>query len=121
MTTLSDTLQLDPATHDLMLDGSNNLAIQHASAAIAQDVASVALTYSGECWFDTSLGIPYMQVMLGQNLNPALFSSIYDAAALTVPNVVAAQTSFNALTPERKITGTVKVIDTTGQSMNAHF
>jgi hypothetical protein len=118
---LANTILLNPTTWDLTLDSSGNIAMQTASAAIAQDVASVIQSFQGECWFDTSQGLPYFAQILGQDVNAALFASLYNQAALTVPNVVSAFTSFTGVTSARKLSGTVEVIDTTGQSMNASF
>jgi hypothetical protein len=121
MATLFDTLQLDTSTWDLMLDSSRNIAVQTGSAAVAQDVASIVQTFQGEVWFDTAQGIPYFTQILGQPVNGPLFEALYNQAALTVPGVVSAFTSFTGVSSARKLTGTVEVIDTTGQSMNAHF
>ena len=120
MNGLNDTLQLSPAW-DLMLDASGNIAVQAGSAAVAQDVASAVQTYQGECWFDTSQGLPYFTQILGQAVNVSLFAALYDQAALAVPGVVKAQTTFTAVAAARKLSGVVAIIDTYGQSINAHF
>jgi len=117
---LNDTIKLSDAW-DLTLDNLGNIAVEKTSAAISQDVASAVLTYQGEVWYDTTAGLPYFAVILGKPLNAPLFASLYNAAALTVPGTVQAQTTFDALTPERKLVGTVKVTDTEGQSLNATF
>ena len=106
---------------DLMLTGTGDLAVQQESDAIAQDVASAVQTYQGEVWFDTTVGVPYFTSIFGQTLNQPLFSAIYNAVALTVPNVVAAQTTFEGLTVDRKLIGTVQVIDTNGAALNVSF
>lgn len=115
------TLKLDSSTWDLTLDGLNNIAIQTESYAVIQDVSSAVLTYQGEVWFDTTIGVPYFDQILGKPLNAPLFGAYYDQAALLVPDVVKATTSFAQLGTSRKLDGTVKVIDTKGQSLNATF
>jgi hypothetical protein len=120
MTTLYNTIALSPSW-DLDLDGSNNIAIQTGSAAIAQDVASAVLTFQGEVWFDTTQGIPYFAKVLDQSFSPSFFALLYNNAALTVPNVAAVQTAFNSLGPSRTLTGTIEVIDANGKTLNAHF
>lgn len=117
---MNTTLQLS-SSWDLMLDGHGNIAMIGDSAAIAQDVGSAVYTFLGEVWFNTSVGLPYFAQILGQPLNAPLFSSLYNQIALTVPNVVKAQTTFTALTPTRRLSGTIKVIDTAGQAIDAQF
>ena len=127
MTTLYDTLALDydrlaPTKFwDLTLDNGNNIGTQPGSYAIAQDVASALQTYLGEVWFDTTVGLPYFTQVLNGPTNVPLIASLFNRAAKTVPNVVDAQSTLAGITSSRKLTGVVKVIDTTGQSMNAHF
>ena len=115
------TIALTSAGWDLTLDSAKNIALQADSQAVSQDVASVLRTFQGECWYDTGQGLPYFTQILGEGLNTPLFAAAYNAAALTVPDVVKAQTTFTALTVDRKLSGTVEVIDTYGQSINAHF
>jgi hypothetical protein len=115
------TLQLNPTTWDLMLDPSNNIALLSDSEAVAQDVACVLRTFQGECWFNTTQGVPYFQQVLGQPYNMTLMAALYRAAALTVPDVVQAQATFTAPSSSRILSGTVEVIDTAGQALNAHF
>lgn len=116
---------LNPATGaptwDLLVDNRGNIALATGAAAVAQDVASAVQTYQGECWFDTTQGLPYFTSLLGQSYNAPLFAALYSQAARTVPGVVLAQTTFTGLNSARKLTGTVSVIDTTGQALNAHF
>lgn len=118
---MSDTLQLNLTTWDLMTNGYGNIAMQTGSAAIIQDVSSALKTFKGEAWYDASLGVPYFSTLLGQPLNVPLFTGIYNSVALTVPGVVSAQTTFTALSPTRKLMGTVEVIDTYGQALGATF
>ena len=115
------TIQLNSTTWDLTLDPSNNIALQTGSAAIAQDVASVLRTFQGECWFDTSQGVPYLPEVIGQPYNTTLMSALYRQAALTVPDVVEATATFTSPSTARILSGTVEVIDTAGQLLNAHF
>jgi hypothetical protein len=116
-----DTLKLDPTTWDLTLDGSGNIAVQRESYAIAQDVGSAIQAIQGECWFDTTQGLPYFTSILGQSVNTPLFVAYYNQAAMTVPNVTRATTAFNGVSSARKLTGTVQVIDTYGETLNASF
>ncbi len=119
--TMHTTIQLDPVAWDLMLDGEKNIALQTESAAVAQDVASVLRTFQGECWYDTTQGVPYLQDILGQPFNPTLLGAVYRQAALTVPDTVEATAIFTSPSTARILGGTVEVIDTAGQLLNAHF
>ncbi|SAK96403.1 hypothetical protein AWB75_07010 [Caballeronia catudaia] len=77
---------------------------------VAQDVASAIRTFRGECFYDTTLGIPYWQAVLGQ-LPPASFiRSELVHAALTVPNVTSANVTQLVLS-SRKCAGEIAVTD----------
>ena len=114
------TLKLDPGTWDLTVDAFGNIAADGTSYAVAQDVASSVRTFQGELFYDTTQGIPYHLAVLGQNFSQSLAQAYAEQAALTVPGVTAAQASVG-VDPSRRLTGSVKVIDETGQSLNAHF
>jgi hypothetical protein len=58
------TLLLDRSLWDLTLDINGNIAMASEPYAIAQDVASACRTFLGECYYDTSQGVPYFQGML---------------------------------------------------------
>lgn len=83
-----NTLLLDLTFWDLVLDSSGNIAVASAPYAIAQDVASSIKTFSGEVWYNSLLGIPYFQDILGQNPPVSLFQAYMVGAALLVPDVV---------------------------------
>ena len=84
-----DTLLLDQSTWDLVIDASGNIAVCSAPYALSQDVASAARTWAGEVWFDTTVGVPYEQI-LGQRPPASLVQTEMVKAALTVPGVVQA-------------------------------
>ena len=66
------TLLLDRTAWDLVLDANGNIACATEPYQIAQDVASAIRTFRGECFYDTTLGLPYWSNILGQ-LPPASF------------------------------------------------
>jgi hypothetical protein len=114
---LMDTLLLAVDTWDLVLDASGNIALASAPYALAQDVASAIKTFLGEVWYDTTLGIPYFQQILGKTPPIALFQEYMVQAALTVPGVVSATCvieSFSAVT--RAVTGQVQFKDNSGNT-----
>ena len=114
-----NTIQLS-AAWDLEPDANKNIALASGPGAIAQDVASAISTFLGEVYYDTTQGIPYFSKVLGQEYSPSLAQALLVQAALTVPGVVSAQAKITGFV-NRKIGGTVTVIDTTGQSLGVTF
>lgn len=108
------TLLLDRSNWDLVLDASGNIAVAAEPYALAQDAASAARTFAGECYFDTTVGVPYLEDVLGKNLPISILKQLIINAALTVPNVVAAQFFIAALT-NRTVTGQIQVVSQIGQ------
>jgi len=62
-----NTLYLLPDTWDLVLDSSANIAMATNNYSLAQDAASAIKTFYGEAYYDTTLGIPYKTLILGEN------------------------------------------------------
>lgn len=117
---MTKTLLLDQAAWDLVLDGSGNIALASEPYAIAQNVATACRTFVGECIFDTTLGIPYWEQVLGK-LPPEQYvrQQLIDAA-LTVPEVVEVTPVLLAPT-DRGIGGQLQIVDTSGQSTTVNF
>lgn len=115
------TILLDRSSWDMVLDLNGNIAVADVPYALAQDAASAIKTFLGECWYDTTLGVPYFDQILGQAPpTVSLMRAKFEAAALTVPGVVSAKcfiTSFTA----RKIGGQVQVTDAAGNVTTAAF
>lgn len=120
-----DTWLLDQETWDICLDANGNWAIASAPYSLAQDVATAVRTVLGECWYDTTLGVPWLsngdQNILGNPLNVTVFQELMVKAALeAVPAtadvyVVSAKcviTSFNRTT--RVVLGQIQFVDSTG-------
>ena len=84
------TLLLDTQTWDLVLDASGHIAVAAPPYALAQSVACAARTWLGEVWYDTTVGVPYDQI-LGQRPPAALVQASMVAAAMSVPGVLKAQ------------------------------
>ncbi len=113
-------LSSESANWDLTVDASGNIAVVTGPTAVAQNVASALKTFLGEVFFDTTLGVPYFQQILGQEYSLSLLQAQFNAQALSVSDVVDAETTITSLT-DRTVSGIVKFIDTTGQQNNAHF
>ncbi|MHB8283480.1 MAG: hypothetical protein ACYDD1_02280 [Caulobacteraceae bacterium] len=112
------TLLLDLENWDLCIDASGNIALAAEPYAIAQDVASAVRTFQGECWYDTTKGIPYLTGVLGQAPSPAYYKAQVIAAALTVPTTASAVCYLSAIVG-RQLTGQVQVTTTDGVTVIA--
>jgi hypothetical protein len=108
------TLLLDVQAWDLVLDANNNIAVASEPYSLAQDAASAIKTFLGECYWDTTVGVPWMQSL------PLLKAQLV-AAALTVPDVASAIAFISAFT-NRTISGQIQVVSaTTRQTSVANF
>lgn len=105
------TLPLTISTWDLVLDGSGNLTLTDDDYSIAQDVASAVKTFMGEAWYNTGLGMPYFQTILGQNPPASLVSAKIKGQALTIVDVTSVKTLALRLN-KRVLTGTIVVTST---------
>lgn len=106
-----DTLLLDQTAWDLVPDAAGNIAVASAPYALAQDAATAVRTFQGECWYDTTLGLPYTTQILGYSPIPyALIKAQCVAAAMTVPGIVSAQ-MFITSTADRVLTGQLQITD----------
>lgn len=102
------TYALDPNSWDLTLDLNGNFATVSGQGQIAQDVASAIRTFAGECWYDTSQGMPYFASIFGKSPAASYLKAQITNAALTVPGVVAV-TVISLMLVKRQLTGTVLV------------
>ena len=117
---MAATLLLDQNAWDLVLDASGNIAVASEPYSLAQDAASAIRTFQGECWFDTTVGVPYLTEIFGRNLPLALLKQQLIEAALTVPGVVSAQVFITAIS-DRTVSGQVQVVGSSGQISAAPF
>lgn len=120
MTIIQNTLLLDQDAWDLVLDANNNIALAGTPYSIAQDVASATRTFLGECWYNTTLGLPYWEQILGEFPPLQYVSQQIEAACYTIPNVVAAEVSFTSF-ENRSLAGQIQIIDTDGAINNVAF
>jgi hypothetical protein len=113
------TLLLDRSAWDLVLDASGNIAVASEPYSLAQDVASAVKCFQGECWFDTTVGIPQWQI-LGQWPSLEFVRAQYVAAALKVPGVVKARCVFTSF-KDRTLSGQIQVTDEVGNTQGVAF
>jgi hypothetical protein len=118
---MASTLLLDVGTWDLVLDANGNIALATEPYSLAQDAASAIKTLLGECYWDTTVGVPLFEI-LGQQFSLALTKTLCVTAAITVPDVASAQVFISSFDrTSRIITGQVQITSTSGQSSAANF
>lgn len=115
-----NTLLLDRTRWDLVLDARGNIALASNPYAVAQNVASAVRTFAGECYYNTSLGLPYFSKILGARPSISLIKGAVEKAALSVPDVAKARCII-AKFENRVLTGVVEIIDTKNQALNVTF
>lgn len=120
MTTIFNTLALDPDTWDLTVDANGNIAVATPPYALAQDVASAVRTFLGEVWYDTTQGIPYWTQVLGKLPPAALLIEMINNAALSVIGVSTVQTILTGFS-ERGITGIIEFVDVNNVTSTVSF
>lgn len=111
-----NTLLLDRTLWDLTLDINGNIAMASEPYSIAQDVASACRTFLGECYYDTSQGVPYFQEILGQTPPLSVLKAALIAAAMTVPEVQSVVVYISSVVG-RNVSGQIHVITTSGTSL----
>lgn len=112
------TLLLDGSAWDLVLDASGNIALAADPYSIAQDAASAIRTWQGEVYYDTSLGMPYLQSILGRFPSAQFIKVNCDREAARVPGVAVSRT-YLTLGAERQLGGQVQIVTTDGETAAA--
>jgi len=117
---MPSTLLLNPETWDLMVTASGNIAVAAEPYALAQDAASAIKLFQGEDYYDTTRGVPYWETILGHWPSVSVMKAYFVRAALTVPNVVAAQAFIESI-EDRRPKGQVQVTDRAGALTTVGF
>lgn len=112
-------MQLDVSSWDLTLDGNRDIAIADEAYSVAQDVASACLVFSGECYYDTTLGIPWKSEALGKRPTPSFISQKLQTEALKLPIVERALANVFFDKNTRQMRGTIRVTDIYGNTSQA--
>jgi hypothetical protein len=84
-------------------------------AALAQDVATAVRTLRGECWYDSTLGVPYFQAILGQRVSLSFLKQAFIAAGMIVPDVASIRCFLTGPGPGREIGGQLQITSVSGQ------
>lgn len=114
---LTKSFQLDTESWDIMMDGKGNIAITANPYAVAQDAACACSTFLGECWYDTTLGIPFYEQILGRWPGTQLINSKLQSEALKLPYVQQAVVSSLISDTTRIASGVMVLTDTNGDEM----
>lgn len=119
---MASTLLLDRTLWDLVLDSFGDIAVASEPYSLAQDAASAIKTFLGECYWDTTVGVPYLtQVFRGAPPSLAQLKQLFVDAALTVPGIASAKV-FISQASDRSLVGQVQVTSAaTGQVSAATF
>ena len=110
------TMKLD-SDWDITIDADGNLATLSGGYATAQDVASACQVFLGECYYDTSLGIPYDTAIIGRQFTSQYMAQKLKTEALKITSVT--QSTANVLYNKslRRAVATVRVTDTDGSTV----
>lgn len=104
---MATTLFLRPDNWDLEIDASGNIAVATDVYQQAQDIASAGRTITGDLYYNTNAGIPYLTEILGQTGYPlALYKMHLEQAALSIGGVVSAQAIIRT-DNKRNVTGAI--------------
>jgi hypothetical protein len=117
---MAATLLLDRTLWDLCLDANGNIAVATDPYSVQQDVASACRTFLGECYYNTTIGVPYFQQILGRFPPIGLVKQLLADAAATVPGCTN-PVVFISSVAGRTVTGQVQFTDSNGTTQVASF
>lgn len=118
-----NSLQIDPdptsTTYwDLVLSpsaGGLSLTVVTGDLAIAQNAATALSTWQGEVWYDTLLGMPYMQQIFGGKLVSLAFLKVKILGIVqSVAGVASAVCRLSGPASWRTVTGQVQMTSAAG-------
>jgi len=114
-------IQLDTDKWDITIDDSGNLAQTANPYAVAQDVACACKTFLGEVWYDTTLGIPYYQRILGHWPGTQLINTKLQSEALKLDYVQTATCTTVIGKQDRIASGVMTITDTNYNQSTINF
>ena len=114
------TLYLDPDTWSPVLNSEGGLAVATDQYRIAQDVATSVRVFLGECFYDTTRGVPYTTQILDVSTNLELVRSELIKAAELIESVYKAEVYFTDFT-NRSLSGQIQITDTSGSTIITTF
>lgn len=104
---MAATLLLDRTAWDICLNALGDIAVATEPYSLEQDVASECRLFVGECYYDTTRGIPYPTAILGRTLPIQLFKEELVTAAKRVPGVTDATVYLTGIS-SRSVSGQIQ-------------
>jgi len=99
---------------DLDLTQSGALATVEGAPRAAQDVATACRTFRGECWYDTTRGIPYLDQIFGDTPPEIVIRQYLETEAGTQAEVSAAVATLVGF-DGRSLSGRIRVTTDEGE------
>lgn len=118
---ITKSFQLDTEAWDISLDSSGNMAIASNPYAVSQDVACACSTFLGEAWYDTSLGIPYYERILGHWPGTQLINTKMATEAKKLSYVQSAFCTTTVGKNTRAVSGVMTITDTNNNQSTIQF
>lgn len=118
---LTKSMQLNTAAWDIALDDTGSLAIASNPYAVAQDVACACSTFLGEAWYDTTLGIPYYERILGHWPGTQLINTKMQTEALKLDYVQSAACTVTVGKQDRLASGVMTITDQNNVESTVQF
>lgn len=94
-------LSIDQDTNDLYLDASGNIGTVNNAEAVGEHVRQRLQTYAGEWYLDVTIGVPWLEDILGRKYDPALAEAVVKAEILNteyISGITGFSISFNKAT-----------------------
>lgn len=110
---MAATLLLDRLAWDLALTANGNIAAATEPYSQVQDAASACRLLEGEAFYDTTIGVPYFQQILGQFQPLQVLREKLGIEAATVPGVSSANAVLEDLAG-RSLSGQVQITTASG-------
>lgn len=114
-------LFLNTSNWDIELDDLGNIATKQNPYSVAQDVACSCSTFLGEAWYDTTLGLPYFERILGHWPGTQLITSKLQSEALKLSYVQSASGTVVIGPSTRLASGVLTITDTNGVSSTVNL
>lgn len=118
---LTKSLLLNTDTWDLQLDDFGNIAQTENPYAVAQDVATTCSTFAGEVWYDTALGLPYYERILGHWPGTQYVNTKMQTEAKKLPYVQSATCTIIIGQSDRIGNGVMTIVDTNNDESTVQF
>jgi hypothetical protein len=119
-TTSADTALRDLAlaSDDDILISEGDLVFNYGAAGIASDVRARLQTRLGECFLDTSMGVPWFEKILGHKPSAGELRNIFREEILATPGIDSLS-SLDVSVTNRVLRLTFKAMTATGATLDA--